>query len=538
MAPPERSAARRRRGAGYAREVSAQQAPARAGTVPRGAGGPPPRAGAGALAPWLALVLLLPGASCRSAPEVSAKPAPRPEPRPERWIDANSPDEARRAFAPQSGYLTRVAAGQYEVRGPLPDDVELVGSGAGEVVLHVVGDTLEVQRAALRHLSVRGGRVGLTARGALTLEDVSFSGQRAAAVRVEPTGTLAMTGGSVEGAHPRSSGIVLLGRSAELSRVAFRGALLRAVAVEAGDVRLSDVESLGAAEALHVGGGRAVATRVRAGGGRGPAFAVNDGELTLRDVDVSGHEYAVLAGQRSTLVVDGLRSERAALAAVGLVEASATLSHLAVTRPGSYGAVQSLDSRTRIDDLAVDGATDVAVIARLGSLEARGVRVRGVRGADGTGGDGLMIRDAVADLRDVVVEDAEGSGVVATQVATVSLDGLTCRRCRWGALLVERRSVAKARNVAAEDAREPAVSVPGEAVLELDGLAVRGEGPALWAECAPGARVVLRGELPRPSLLSGRCIEVPPAASAPAKRSDDPDGGLPAERPSLAPCPP
>ncbi|MBK7861098.1 MAG: hypothetical protein IPJ65_21310 [Archangiaceae bacterium] len=439
---------------------------------------------------------------------VPAPPQPAPPPRPEEWIDASAPeggDGSRerplKAFAPRAGFVTHLATGLYEVAS-LPDDARLVGGKA--VVLHLQGE-LALEKAALSDLAVQGGAV--VVRGEVALERVTFSGQPKVAVTVAREGTLTFRGGSIDGLVPETRGVVVLGRAA-LSGLTFGGALRHAVTVEGGAATVSDSRSQGAAEAVHVQAGSATVSRVSVERGRGPAFFVAAGSLELDEVRVLGHEYAVLTAPKATLRVDGLRSEGAQYCGLGLVSSTATLKRVEVVRPGSHGAIEALESDTRIDGLTIRGAVDLGVVVRLGRLDARAVRIDGVQGSEGSGGDGITLRDASARLADLVIENTGGSGVVATQVSTVEVDGLTCRRCTYGALLVERRAFVRAKNVVSVGAREAAVNVPDDGVLELDGLEVQGGGPGVWAECRPGSRVVLSGKLPPAAALSGSCIQL------------------------------
>lgn len=463
----------------------------------------------------LVLVVLL---SCRSGPPAApSAPEPAAAPsKPELWVDASAPEggdgtreRPSRAFAPRPGMLTHVATGLYEVpQAGLPPGIEVVGGKA--VVLHLDGP-LWVEKATFRQVAFQGGTMLVV--GAVTLEEVWFSGQREVAVRVEPKGELTMSGGAIDGLVPETRGVVLAGRAA-LTGVTFRGALRHGVTVEGGRLNMSACRSEGAAEAVHVSAlpSHATVTGTRAVGGRGPAFAVAGGRLELKDVEVSGHEQAVLAGQQSIVDVDGLKSDRASAGAVSLIGANAVLRRLTVTRAGVHGAVESLGSLTRVEDLNVREATDVAVVVRQGRATIARVRIEGVTLQGGSGGDGVMVRDAFASLEDITVIDAGGSGMFVTAFATVELNGLTCRRCAHGALVVERHARAFAKNVVSEDSREAAVSVPDDGSLELEGLEVKGEGPGVWAECTADTHVVLKGKLPPRELLSGRCIELVPAS--------------------------
>ena len=129
-------------------------------------------------------------------------------------------------------------------------------------------------------------------------------------------------------------------------------------------------------------------------------------------------------------------------------------------------------------------ADDVAIIVRLGRLDARKVRVKGVR-SDGSSGDGFMLRDATVVLEDVEVRDAGGAGVVATAVANVDLKGLRCEGCVHGALVVERKATVKARGVVSVGAREAAVSLPDDAPFANQGEPA--SASYTWVNSEPGS---------------------------------------------------
>jgi len=449
-------------------------------------------------------------------------PSERPAPaaRPERWVDGSAPEggdgsreRPQRALALAPGTVFHVATGLYELSGALPDGVELVG--AKTVVLHAP-EGLTATNARLQSVAIQGGQVGLTVQGSVTLRDVAFSGQRQVAVKVGPRAVLTVIGSEIVGSVPESRGIVSEGRL-QLAATAFKGALRRGVHVLGGEAVIEDLTSVGAAEAVHVASGLARVERASVSGGRGPAFFVAAGRLELREVKVTGHEYAVQTAIGAQLDVNGLVSERAAIAAVAVVGAKANLEHLTISRHGSHGALELLDADVRATDVTVSEGADYAVLIRKGKAELKQLKARFIHDGDGSGGDGVLVRDAEARLEDLDLSDLGGAGVVASALASVDIVGLRCERCRIGALLVERRATVRAKGIVSIGAREAAVSLPDDGVLELDGLEVEGSSQAVWAECAPGSRVVLRGKLPARELLSGRCLEFPrPAAREPS----------------------
>lgn len=473
---------------------------------------------------WALLLVVI---ACRRVPERASEPGAE-SPRPQLWVDASAAadgDGGRAAplqkltFEP--GTTTHVATGLYPFSGALPEDAELVGEGRS-VVLYADGaapTVLETGNARVKNVSLQGAQWGVHARGALTLEDVSFSGQRQGGVQVALKARLQLSGGRIEGTVSETRGVQVLGK-ASLKGVAFSGALRRAVDVlETGSVTVEDAVSEGPAEAVHVSGGTASVTRMRAIAGRGPAFfASTGGKLVLTDVTVKGHEYAVLTASRADVRVTGLDCERTQIAGLGLVASTAVVKKSVFRAPGNHGAVEAIESTTTLEDVEVRDAADQAVMAKYGSLKVSGLRVSRVSSDGASGGDAVMLRSADATLEHVEAADLSGTGVWASAVSTVKLDDLRCTRCRFGALVVERGSKVTANRVFAEDSKEAAVSVPDEASLELTDLEVKGDGPALWADCAGATKVVLRGKVPPRALLSGRCLELPPERLPPGSK--------------------
>jgi hypothetical protein len=239
-------------------------------------------------------------------------------------------------------------------------------------------------------------------------------------------------------------------------------------------------------------------TSVAVKAGRGPALFAAGSKLSVSGLEVLGQEYG-LDARTSELGVHGLTvrgSERAGLAAV---RCHGELTRLRFERPGNYAALQLLSSKLSVSDVEIRDADAAGMMVRQGELELDGLKVRGVRaelnaaGSPDTGGDALMLRGCTGTLKHVDIEDAEGAGVWFSAKAEMSVEGLSCRRCGVGAMLVELASHVVARQVTAEGAHGPAVTVSEHAQLELSGLISHGAEVPVWAECGNGAVAKVSG---------------------------------------------
>jgi hypothetical protein len=449
---------------------------------------------------WFLLVMT----ACATATAV------QPPPRPELFVDGSAPDDGDgtrehplRAPIGRSGYVVHVASGVYSAPVALPADVELVGDG--EVVLHAERDVEAVVQGAgahLRHVTVQGGRWGVISDDGVELTDVSFSGQREGGVLVR-TGTARLKDVRIEGTLPDTVGVqARKDTRVSIDGATFTGALKRAIDSDGASVTAMNVKSTGPAQVVHAVGGKTVLRDVSAKGGSGPAFYVAAGTLELERCDVTGHEYGVLVGEGAHATLTGVRSERAQLSAVSVVQADAVIRDLVVLSPGSHGALEALASTVRVDGLRVTDATDQAVLIRKGSAWARGVTVTRLRGDPG---DAVNVRDASVTLEHVTATDVEGAGVGVTSVAEAIVSDVQCTRCGHGALVVDRRSHDSAKHIRSD--RSPAVVAGDDASVELEDVQAPGEGPLVWAECEGTTKVTVHG-LPKSDRLSGACVDV------------------------------
>ncbi len=461
--------------------------------------------------PTLPLLILLLGA-CRAGGLIHAPPPPRPTsevPRTHMWVDAAwwRPGDGTRerplrslaeALARPGPLTVHVAPGLYAGPFTLPQGVRVEGAGPS-TVLHVEGAEAPVLRAdkgaALADRVGQGGAWGMESAGGVRLERVEFSGQRTGAVRVE-AGRLEVEGSRFDASVSETVGVLLegAGREARIRGSAFTGPYRRAVRVVGAGARvvLEDARFSGPVTAVGVQGGEAEVRRAWAEGGRGAAFSVVEGALTLEDVRVRGHEFGVSAMQARKVEVRGFSSLRAERAGLGLVQSKGVLEDVVVRDSGSYGAVQLTASDMEVRRLRVDGVAEYGVVAVRGKLRLRGAAITRVRSADGITGDGLHLRQVDADVEDVVVRGTAGACVLAAQNARVVVRDLELVDCAQAALAVDTLARLEATGVEVRGAGAPALAALNEGQLRVDVLTASGLAEGLvWAECGGQTRVRL-----------------------------------------------
>ncbi|MBU8894339.1 DUF1565 domain-containing protein [Corallococcus sp. M34] len=277
----------------------------------------------------------------------------------------------------------------------------------------------------------------------------------------------------------------------EVRESEFVGPYRRAVRLRGGGrARLQDVRFEGPETAVGQAGGRVDLEDAVAEGGRGPAFNVVEGALSLNRVRVLGHEYG-LTSMRAKVEVHDFTSVRAARAGLGLSASEAVLDDVMVLSSGNLGGVQLTDSRVSIRGLRVDGAAEYGLVAVRGTLRLREGAVSRVHSAAGDTGEGLHLREVAADVAGLEVRDVEGACVWAAQAARVLLRDAVLRGCHQAGLSVDTEARLEANGVSVSG-KGHALTAMNRGVLSVDGLRVEDPTePLLWAECGSGTKVVL-----------------------------------------------
>jgi hypothetical protein len=405
-----------------------------------------------------------------------------------------------------------LSSGLYTGPFLVPDGTELLGAGA--VVLTAPGGVtvVEAQGAvSLSHLLVQGGTLGLHGAGRLHLEEVRFSGQRAAAVTLTGKASLVARAVLFEASVSGAEGLHLEAEArAELVGCTFEGPWQRGIeALEPGSLSLSTSAFRGAVTAVRLRGGAAELSDVRVLEGRGPGLYVSGGTLLLHRVQVSGHEYGLLTGAGAVVEAEDFTSTGADRAGVGLVQSKAHFLQLAVFRAGTFGGLQSVSSEVTVEGLRVEDALGPGVSTRDGKLSLSSAVVLRTRDVDGSSADGVQLRGGQASVQNLTVRDTAGACLLAAEGADVGLVHATLEGCHTAGLVSETRAHLMASDVSVLSAGGPGAVATSDAELVLRGFRAAATDGVVWAECADGARVTafaVEGVLP---LLP--CIERPAA---------------------------
>jgi hypothetical protein len=403
----------------------------------------------------------------------------------------------------------KLASGLY--RGPFVVGPGVELEGQGEVVLYVErgdGAVVQLRGGTLRHLSVQGGVRGVEVGGTALLEQVHVSGYREVGVWVEPEATATIRRGQLEGTLPDSIAVQVEGATVVMEESRLRGGR-RGVQAKAATVTLLRTQAEGVSSLLNAVDSKVVLREVASSAGRGPAFFVAGGSLTLERGQAVGHEYG-LQVSNATVDVKRFVSRGALQAGLALSHATGSVAGALVDRAQS-GSVQLLDSTLTIDDLEVRASTSFAVLVRQGTVGLTHLRITGVR-ADGQAsgepvlGDGLQVRDATVTLDEVAVRDTEGSGLYVSAAANVRAKKVLVERAGAAAVVIERGSKFEIDALTVHGAHGPAVLVPDAAQATIGVLDASNVDSACWAECDAGAVVRLTTLSGTAPVFASRCL--------------------------------
>lgn len=409
-------------------------------------------------------------------------------------------EEALAAPAPRR--LVHLAAGLYPGPFVAPDGTELLGASAAVLTAKAGVTVLEAEGAlTLRRILLQGGTLGLRGTGEVRLEDVRFSGQRAGALLIGQGGHLLAHGVVFEASVSNAVGVhVEAEAQAELLGCTFEGPWQRGVeALAPGRLVLATVAFRGAVTAVHLRGGVAELSDVSVSEGRGPGLYVAGGRVSLRRVQVHGHEYGLLTGTGAVVEAEDFTSTGADRAGVGVVQAKAHFTKLTVLQAGTFGGLQAVSSEVAVEGLLVEDTAGLGISTRDGSLRLDGARVLRTRDRDGSGADGVQLRGGTATFRNLFVGEASGACLLAAEGADVTLVHATLEKCHTAGLVSETRAHLAASDVSVTDSEGPGAVAISDAVLVLRGFRAVGTEGVLWAECADGAQVTaadVAGPLP------------------------------------------
>lgn len=397
----------------------------------------------------------------------------------------------------------RIHLGPGRYRGPFVSlaEVALLGpaeAGLGAAVLEAAeGQTLLTPRGALslERLTLEGGARAVSTTFPLTATDVRFMGQQEAAIVLGKGGVLQLSDSTLLLEEPGAMGIQAESASVTLRGVVVRGALARGIQSRGeSHVQVFDSQFEGPSNAVSQRGGSLHLERVRVRGGSGPAVFAGGGSVKLTALEVVGHEFALQTGGGAKLDVRGLQSTGATRAGLGLVKSEGTLDDVTISRSGSFGGVQIINSRLRFRRLHVQEASVVGLIAIGGADVVLGsTRIEGVLDPENDSGNGIEVRRSRLRFGELTMSGIAGVGLFASEASRVLGATLEVEAPRWSAVGVELDSNVTIKRVAVRNAAGNALIVPGRGRLEVLRLEV--EGPKIdpiSAACAEGAKLILR----------------------------------------------
>jgi hypothetical protein len=344
--------------------------------------------------------------------------------------------------------------------------------------------------ALLEHVAIQGGRVGLCADGQVQLRDVSFSGQREAAVRVA-SGGLDAERLRVEATVSELRGIRLEpGTSLRLREGRFEGPFRRAIESDAAKVNLQAVAFQDAVTALQVLGGEAEVTSLWSGGGRGPAVHLGRGAVVaLRDIEIEGHEYGVLAGEQVRLDASDVRSQGAERAGVAVERAVVRLADVSIQDAGNLGGLQLTEADATVSGLRVRGARFAGVQVVGGTARLERVDVEKVRREAEGDGDGVLLHRADVRLDWLRVEGVGASGLRVGSGTRAWVGTLEAVDVPQAVLAADAGAEVRVGVLSGTKVGGALVAALERAVVEVDTLRGPEQTPPTWAECAAGASV-------------------------------------------------
>lgn len=313
-----------------------------------------------------------------------------------------------------------------------------------------------------------------------------------ALARLGPGDTLRLGPGEHRGALGRLAGARVAGAGAGVTVLLVPQGEDGAVATGELDLEGLSIVAGPRRAALKVLGGSARLRDVALLGGASGAF-LDEGRLAGREVVLDG-DYGLLV-RRGEVRLTGLTASGRA-AAVGVLGGDVSLTRSALTGPCAEAALSVAGGRVRLAAVVVrdPGPTGLSVSA--GELDGRDVTVAGPRPvAGGREAEAGMLGDCLQARRGQVrlaASELVGCGGAALEIsrARVWLDGVDAGGGEAGCLVFTDHAEA--------DLSATLCTRRGPGLVVMQGAVVRTFGarfwtdPALWVDCASGARVVLQ----------------------------------------------
>jgi hypothetical protein len=382
-------------------------------------------------------------------------------------------------------------SGVYEGPFEFPDEISV--EGHGQVVLTSRAEkTVSMHGGALKNLLIQGGHTALSVESNSTvhLELLELSGFSQFGVQAAGA-TINVINIRIDAQIPDTMGMRLNDTHLTAKHVALSGSLHRGLWLTKSEFEIDALNSTGPKTVLHLEGTQGLLQHANLAAGTGPAIVLQGSTLRLHKSEVLGFEFGVLASDNSSLTVSDVRFASPLMAAISALDTKVTVRKSVFLKPGSFGALQLLNDESVINEVVIKDARDAAMVIRKGQAELRDVRIEGVTTLDGVEGHGIQVRDALAVLSDISIQDCEGASVLVSHFSRVNIHTLVSHRNRLGALLVDNHSQVFAEKIEATASRENDVVALEQSEVNIDTLNTRQETP-MWADCTQGAKVVVQ----------------------------------------------
>lgn len=381
-----------------------------------------------------------------------------------------------------------VAKGRYAERISLAAGQTIVGEEGARLEGDGAGPVLTASGGTVRGLTLASrAPVGVRIAGTVRLQDVLLEVEGATGVAVE-RGVLRWERGVLRGgAAARTAMSFSKGVEGWLTRLRIDGPFAQGILAEQTRLTLTDASVKGCDLGIRLRKGHAELRRVRVEKGKGMGVFVGPGTLDATALEVSGHEYGVLAGQGAQVTLRSLAlsgNRRAGLAAQG---GTLRVEGGTIQDSGDFGGVQLSEASATLEDVAILRSVGEGVAIVGGRVALRRVRVDGVRDPSGSEGEGILVRRARARLDQVSVAHVSGLGLYAAQYATVGFGALSLADCEAGSVAAEAGSAVTGRALRLLGPSASLIATR-QGTLTLEQL-VRSPAGALAAHCEEDAPI-------------------------------------------------
>jgi hypothetical protein len=314
-----------------------------------------------------------------------------------------------------------------------------------------------------------------------------------ALARARPGDVIRLGAGLHAASLGRLAGLRVEGAGAEATRVVAPEGQDGAIVTGRVELASLSLEAGPARSALKVLGGEALLEDVALTGHAVAAF-VEDGKMTGRGVSLAGGYGLLQKGGDVTLRAGEVHAAGPARAGVAILRGKLTLVRYSVTGPFAEAGVTVSGGVATLTDLVVRDPGPTGIAVTRGEVDGRDVEVAGarelpsreIRGLDAILGDCVQLLRGTVRLASSGLARCGGAAVSASG-GTLRLDGVDLQGGSAGGLVLLDATRA--------DLRGNWVTGRGPGLVAAGGTQVEATlnrwrtDPALWVECATGARV-------------------------------------------------